>query len=64
MRIHFMDMRTGEVYAEASAVKVRNGQLMPDSMGLPVIERRPDIDYYDCDHQCDENQCVQCWYDG
>ncbi len=62
MRIHFMDMKTGEVYAESSAIAVRNGQLVPDSMGLPVIRCEPEEDY--CDHQCDENQCVQCWYDG
>jgi hypothetical protein len=35
--IHFMNIETGEVYAEASAVKNENGKLVPDSMGLPVI---------------------------
>ena len=30
MVIHFMDIQTGEVYAEATHVKVENGQIVPD----------------------------------
>lgn len=40
MRIHFMDAETGEVVAESSAVTTRNGKLVPDSLGLPPVQKR------------------------
>jgi len=44
MTIYFMDMRTGRVVARSQAVKVQNGQLVPDSLGLPVIVMDEDTD--------------------
>lgn len=40
MRIHFMDSATGEVVAESSAVTIRNGKIVPDSLGLPPVKKR------------------------
>lgn len=37
MKIDFMDITTGEVYASSSAVTTRNGKLVPDSLGLPAL---------------------------
>lgn len=38
LRIDFMDMSTGKVYAQASGVRVQNGKLVPDNLGLPPLE--------------------------
>jgi hypothetical protein len=35
-----MDSATGEVVAEASAVTMVNGKLVPDSLGLPPVRKR------------------------
>lgn len=62
MRIDFMDMSTGEVVASSSAVTTRNGKLVPDSLGLPVLTSPDDDydDYVDCEDDC--GWCRhRCW---
>lgn len=41
MTVYFMDMKTGQVYARSQGVRVLNGQLVPDPMGLPVVVEEP-----------------------
>ena len=61
MRIHFAN-QYGEVYAEASAVRVENGTLVPDSLGLPPVTVVDDDDYPDCTDDCGWCQ-HPCWHD-
>lgn len=59
MRISFMDMATGEIYATSSGVTKVNGKLVPDSMGLPVLlESTRDID--DLFNPEDDVECQDC----
>lgn len=54
MRIDFMDLSTGEVYAQSSGVRVQNGKLVPETYGLPVLEN-PCLG---CEPQ--DNDCEDC----
>jgi len=58
MRIDFMDISTGEVVASSEALTVRNGKLVPDSLGLPVLTPTDDYDDYD-DVECADD-CGWC----
>lgn len=69
MRIDFMDMKTGEVYASSTAVRVRNGRLVPDSLGLPVLEETPFEYCQTCggsgiDPEDGGYECPFCWGKG
>jgi hypothetical protein len=56
MRIHFMNMKTGEIYAVSSAVRVENGKLVPDSLGLPPVK----VGLNEDDSLCGSIACDEC----
>jgi hypothetical protein len=52
--IYFMD-QTGRVIARSRAVKIVNGTLVPDSLGLPVLVEEPREFVSDC--PCGDSSC-------
>lgn len=61
MRIDFMDISTGEVVASSASLTTKNGKLVPDSLGLPVLTP-PNDDYDDIECVDDCGWCRhRCW---
>jgi len=63
--IHFMDIKTGEIYARSPAIRVENGQILPSSLGgLPPMFVHPSVlnphlKYEDVDED-EEDEGVVC----